>query len=360
MHMHFLSNFYNFPILHHGRCKVNANIGYCQHREICWESDVELDSFSRSQCSSNTRKDLVCCRRQSQNISSTFHVSKSTNNELIPQPGVCGGSPLNNRIYAGEKVHIQEFGWAALLFYSYDDTEYTPMCGGSLINKRWILTAAHCVFHRHDGSVVNHIRARLGEWDTRSTPDCQEFLVGDRVCAPPHIELNIDLIKAHELYEHSNWINDIALLRLNRSVYYTDYVIPICLPPAKQTYADDYAGYAMDIVGWGKTAEAQFSGSTIKMKASLDVISTPDCVRTHKKLFFGQMCAGGQTPQSTCKGDSGGALMLMNTSYSIPTYFAIGIISLGPQSCVGSRSPNIFTRVEFYMPWVMDTMHANS
>ncbi|KRF94131.1 uncharacterized protein Dmoj_GI25642, isoform B [Drosophila mojavensis] len=66
----------------------------------------------------------------------------------------------------------------------------------------------------------------------------------------------------------------------------------------------------MEIVGWGKTDKRNFKGSTIKMKGILEVISISECLRVRQQIDPGQMCAGGQTPQGSCKGDSGGALML--------------------------------------------------
>lgn len=51
------------------------------------------------------------------------------------------------RIMGGHKAYVGQFPWVVLIRYKSKDEEakLTFACGGSLISKKHILTAAHCV-----------------------------------------------------------------------------------------------------------------------------------------------------------------------------------------------------------------------
>lgn len=51
-----------------------------------------------------------------------------------------------DRILGGQKTGLSEFPWMALLQYRKNNGRgFTFACGGALISKRYVLTAAHCV-----------------------------------------------------------------------------------------------------------------------------------------------------------------------------------------------------------------------
>lgn len=102
---------------------------------------------------------------------------------------------------------------------------------------------------------------RLGEYDTEEDEDCST-ISGQRVCAPPVVDVPVDNIQVHSEYEPNTskptglW-NDIALIRLERSVPTTESVQPVCLPLRLANSKEDVSieskvDFTLTVVGWGK------------------------------------------------------------------------------------------------------------
>ncbi|KAH8409257.1 hypothetical protein KR009_011385, partial [Drosophila setifemur] len=259
---------------------------------------------------------------------------------------------LDTRISNGVVTRIREFPWMAQLLYG---SQLEPKCGGSLIGKKWVVTAAHCIPGSDNPDKLQLVR--LGEWDTRQAEDCQA-----EECNPKPQDLAIERFRVHEGYlpgenTHSDirrYSNDIALVLLKESVIYSEFVQPICLPPAASpSKSDIYADFFLTIAGWGRTSERSLATSPVKMKALITGWSVEQCKSQYADVGSGQMCGGGKDDgKASCQGDSGGPVMKDNQ--------LAGIISLGEYRCGSVRGPMVFTRVDHYVPWIQENMDRNS
>lgn len=73
-----------------------------------------------------------------------------------------------------------------------------------------------------------------------------------------------------------------------------------------------------------------------------------------------QFCAGGEVGKDSCKGDSGGPLMIdaqpTRSSKSPFGVIQVGVVSLGPQVCDESKAPGLYTNVSHYLDWILSNL----
>ncbi|XP_055301168.1 serine protease easter-like [Sitodiplosis mosellana] len=319
----------------------------------CSPDDGPQESSSNPPLTSNTRGDVQGNRR-----------GLSVND--LPEPGVCGSS-LDNRVTFGEPTKINEFPWMVLIQYTKSNSGKGFHCGGVLINKDYILTASHCV----NGRGVSQLGwvptgVRLGEWDLSNDDDCD-----DGYCSEPVLDIPVVERIPHENYKSNSKTqeNDIALLRLARSITFTDWIKPICLPISPGLTGKNYDNSTFIVSGWGRTENVFCcfplgTNSNIKLKAEVDGVPINQCNNVYRErnvmLTDKQLCAGGGVSgKDSCKGDSGGPLMTKHNPdpYHMFIYLA-GLVSFGPWPCGLAGWPGVYTRVDQYTDWILSHMRA--
>jgi len=307
--------------------------------------DETARKFARDSECKTGRVPFVCCGSTALPIQ---EMSK------LPHKSQCGFQITDERVFGGQLTEIGEFPWIGLLGYTRIETgEIEFKCGGTLINSRYMLTAAHCIrIKRRAGLSLDIVR--LGEWKISTSEDCVDGLVNEE-CADPILDLKIEIQIPHLGYSKKTGNNDIGLLRLDKNVKYTDYVRPICLPTL-----DDLApniGTHMVLAGWGSTENG--SQSDIKLKLQVPVVDHGRCAEKIEgvgKVTENQLCAGGEKGKDACQGDSGGPLMgTYGTKAEKAQWYQEGIISYGI-GCGRKEFPGIYTRVAKYMDWILDNI----
>ncbi|GJQ73783.1 CLIPC1 [Trypoxylus dichotomus] len=257
-----------------------------------------------------------------------------------------GGLVFTPMIVGGIKTAPKEFPHMALLGFGTEDN-ISWRCGGTLISEKFVMTAAHCLYTPDLGDVAF---VRLGDLQISTQADdaqVQQFRVVQRF--------------GHPAYRTLSHYNDIALLELDRTVTFSKYVRPACLPSE-----EDLTNAQLIATGWGAL---EFTGRTSDdlMKVDLKFFPTAQCQQVfppQARLENGidgdsQICAGGADNESkdTCQGDSGGPLEI-RTANSPAMYEVVGITSFG-RGCGNINTPAVYTKVAHFVPWIEQIVWPN-
>lgn len=320
------------------------------------------------QCGFEGRTPKVCCEQQPVTVTekpSTEAPSPQIDLANVPEPPDVSNHPNLNlinedscgpvytqKIIGGNKTGVFEYPWMVLLGYDTGSGNPEPRCGGTLINKRYVLTAAHCVTNLPSG--LRLINVRIGEHDLSTERDCDKDELGLEVaCAERFQDYGLESVHFHPDYTPRLAQNDIALLRLNRDAdFRRNNVRPICLPVG---FNSTLPRKKVVVTGWGMTETGLRSQALLQVK--LTIANLPDCAQVYKgkaKIWHKQLCAGGSRVSDACTGDSGGPLQLASNFKDSAKNIQFGIVSFGQRGCAIAGVPGVYTSVVYYMDWILD------
>merc|ERR1712193_375577 len=260
----------------------------------------------------------------------------------------CGCAPVSssNRIVGGKEVNPK----GKLPYQVYfnpckcnsDGMCRCGMCGGTIVNKKFVITAAHCY-----NSMFTDLRVIVGEHNL-----CDGVNEGGKV-------IKVKKITLHPDYNSKTVDNDIAVLELAEDLTFTDKIKPACLPSSE---TKDYSGGASTISGWGGTIgygrneqqpqqpkQCTLKETIVKLIASSDpMCSKLPGLATSSKI---KLCAFAKDTD-TCRGDSGGPLTVPENG----KYTLVGVVSYG-WGCASS-TPGIYARVQGFLPWIKNLISS--
>uniref|UniRef100_A0A8W7PWC6 Peptidase S1 domain-containing protein n=1 Tax=Anopheles coluzzii TaxID=1518534 RepID=A0A8W7PWC6_ANOCL len=237
------------------------------------------------------------------------------------------------RITNGQEATPGQFPYQIILLSDFPTG--TALCGGSVLTRNFILTAAHCVVSGTN-TVVSGGIAIMGAHNRTIQEASQQ-----------RIRYTASGIRYHPLYVSSTLRYDIAVVLLNSSITFTDRIQPVRLPARSDTR--QFGGFVGTLSGFGRTTDASQSISTVVRFTSNPVMTNANCITRwgSSNIQDQNVCLSGTGGRSSCNGDSGGPL----------TVESGGPIQIGVVSFVSIRGcevgmPSVYSRVSFYLNWV--------
>ncbi|CAF1502130.1 unnamed protein product [Rotaria magnacalcarata] len=257
---------------------------------------------------------------------------------LPTQCGCAKTAPsIHSRIVGGKPAVPHSWPWIVSI------RKYgSHICGGVLINSRYLLSAAHCFKAYHPGQNKDFT-----------------FAMGHNAIQERYLVIKPKRVVRHKSYNSNGKnIHDIALIELEQAVSFNDSRIGFaCLPLNHVNQGESYPPIGKEtwVVGWGTT---QFGGkvSPTLLQVSVPITNNQGCKQVLSAPAK-QICAGyDQGGKDSCQGDSGGPLVV---EIGQGIFELIGLVSFGI-GCAKAMKPGVYTRVAGYIDWINDVLKSTS
>ena len=243
------------------------------------------------------------------------------------------------RIVGGQAASQHSIPWQVQLRIPFRDGQITSLCGGSLISREWVLTAAHCVSGKIQAKMRSGIKlsVRLGG----------HYLDGSDSQLIP---VDVDDIFPHEHYNEMTWYNDIALIHLRESASFSSKIKTIQLS-SKSDIAIVKAGLVATVSGWGQLTGGRQSEEL--MRVDVPVLAESNCktfVEGSGKTYGDAVICTEAAGQGPCLGDSGGPLFALRSGRP----FLVGVVSYGRANCGSNGATNtaVYARTDSFTSWI--------
>ena len=271
------------------------------------------------------------------------HIYCAEKADLIPAHTKCWNNQFQdnngrNEIVNGVEATPHSWMWIASL-----ESSSESFCGASIINREWVLTAAHCCV---DSDFSENGYVIVGHHDMNDVSDG----VGNRLAV---LEIHI-----HDDYDAEYLTNDICLLKVEQ-IKLSDSTGIVCLPDPGDHVIPHVTNKCF-VAGWGLLEYDNSTAPSKLQSVGVNIYSDEYCMKhasTDTTAFLKtdyQFCAGHlKGGKDACQGDSGGPLICVEKGEPVQ----YGITSWGV-GCAEPNNPGVYTQLAHYIDWMKETING--
>jgi len=281
-------------------------------------------------------------------------VSAQTCGQPAIKPDLSGFNQLihaiskNGKIVGGTEAVPHSWPWQVIMTTSSG----SQLCGGSILNDNWIMTAAHCCVAVNTNPATYRVRVGAHNW-RQAEPSAATLELSRVVVHPGYVARPVPK-------------NDFCLLKLKEPLTQKNEVSTVCLPTAEEGATGDKCW----VTGWGSTravgksfeeyvkeilaaeAAGQVAPSQTRVSPHLrqvdvQVTDQATCNTAYSGMVSADMICGDAPGKDSCQGDSGGPFVCEVDGQ----WKMVGVVSWG-RGCAKPGFPGVYGRTAYVLDWI--------